>query len=124
MPTLAELRPHARRRPLGGSGHGERRAEGAPVDEGALGRRARRLQLAGQDSAKISAIDAHAHACSMPLAFLLKLVQSSELGAASQAFAWLDDVRLAPQNLAFVGLRDVDAEERKILLRLGSAAPS
>jgi arginase len=85
--------------------------------------------LKARPSTKVLWVDAHAdcnspatspsgNAHGMPLAFLLKLVQSSELGAASQAFAWLDDVRLAPQNLAFVGLRDVDAEERKILLRL------
>ena len=88
--------------------------------------------VTARPATKVLWVDAHAdcnspstspsgNAHGMPLAFLLKLVQSSELGAAAQAFAWLDDVRLAPQNLAFVGLRDIDAE-RKILLRLRKGA--
>ena len=85
--------------------------------------------LKARPSTKVLWVDAHAdcnspatspsgNAHGMPLAFLLGLVEPKELGDAAHAFAWLEDVRLDPRNLAFVGLRDVDAAERKILLKL------
>ena len=58
----------------------------------------------------------------MPLAFLLGLVEPASLGAAAPAYAWLLEhlprPLLAPERIAYVGLRDVDADERDALRRL------
>jgi arginase len=55
----------------------------------------------------------------MPLSFLCSLTNSAALGVTPDGeptpFAWLDNVHLAPERLAYIGLRDVDAGEKAIL---------
>lgn len=54
----------------------------------------------------------------MPLAFLMGLVEETISG-----YEWLDDFpRLQPEQLVYVGLRDVDPGERKTIRNLGIAA--
>ena len=53
----------------------------------------------------------------MPVAFLTRLVQPAALG---QEWAWLDATPpLLPSRIAYIGLRDVDLQERAILRRAG-----
>lgn len=63
----------------------------------------------------------------MPLSFILSLADSKSLGADLEAgaevpFAWLDSVHLAPERLAYIGLRDIDAGEKAILRKHKIAA--
>jgi arginase len=56
----------------------------------------------------------------MPVAFLARQVP---LGALGQEWAWLADVPpLLPARIAYIGLRDVDPQERGQLRALGIAA--
>ena len=88
--------------------------------------------LSARPETRVLWVDAHADANSpatspsgnmhgMPLAFLLGLVDAASLGEEAPFFEWLLDEggpRLAPEHLAYVGLRDVDDSERCTLRAL------
>ena len=62
----------------------------------------------------------------MPLAFLTSLSGSISLtgveGSHPVPFSWLDSVHLPPSRLAYIGLRDVDPEEKKVIREHNIAA--
>ena len=90
--------------------------------------------LAARPDAGVLWVDAHAdlntpatspsgNLHGMPLAFLMRLVDP----AAVPGFEWLADAgegipALRPEQVAFVGLRDIDAEERRLLAASGVRA--
>jgi arginase len=59
----------------------------------------------------------------MPVGMMMRGVSSESSASAVPGFEWLADVpRLAPDSVAYVGLRDVDPAERRMIHSLGIAA--